>query len=100
MKQKEVMDYCLDNWNVSEQQFTRNLRRKLENAGKFDHSKENFFEACGLIPSNFDEIEIPMTFKQHSRMVEWLEENFSTREIAVICTNAYHCYRDLVINHL
>lgn len=96
MTGNEIIDYCLDNRNLTEGELKNKLLSKLSESQPFDHQNDDVFKACGLIESTFvnkDESEkivvsinmdTLLQFDKISEGVEYLEKHYNKREVSFL----------------
>ena len=96
MTGNEIIDYCLDNKGLAEEELKNKLLSKLSESQPFDHQNNDVFKACGLIKSTFvnrDEsgkivvsinMDTLLQFDKISEGVEYLEKHYNKREVAFL----------------
>lgn len=93
MKKEEIIDFCLDNPELSENQLNQALITKMKSNGslvKFNHQADDIFEACGINKereTTIKELDVP-TYDKRSEGVEWLTKNFSSVELGIALMNS------------
>lgn len=91
MTKNQIIDFCLDNNNLTEKELNEKLIQYLkssETAENYDHSKSNLMDACGLSNSrNISEEGFELDIKNvksNSEIVEYIENKYSKRELSYI----------------
>lgn len=94
MNKNEIIDFCLDNGNLSESELERRLLNRLNKSTLPDyaHEEKNVRDACGLnhstLFSSDGEFNIPDVPEERtdkvSMVVEYMEETYNKRELAYL----------------
>lgn len=91
MTKDQIIDFCLDNHNLTEKELNKKLIQYLEPseiAEDYNHSKSNLMDACGLSKSkNVSEEGLELDIEhaeKGSEIVEHLENKYSKRELSYI----------------
>ncbi len=89
MTKNQIIDFCLDNHNLTEKELNEQLIQHLnpsEIAEEYDHSKTSLVDACGLSKSkNIGKEGFTLEVENvgsNSEVVECIENKFSKRELS------------------
>lgn len=89
MTKDQIIDFCLDNHNLTDKELNEKLIQHLkpsEIAEEYDHSKSSLMDACGLSKSkniNEDGFELGIEHVESgSEIVELIENKYSKRELS------------------
>ncbi len=103
MTNNQIIDFCLDNKNLTEKELNLQLKNILskETIVPYDHTKDSLLEACGLDSEKSLKSaakmfsEVGEKYTSASEFVEQLEETFSKRELSYLFYNAIRSYMAL-----
>lgn len=91
MTKNQIIDFCLDNNNLTDKELNEKLIQHLkpsENTEGYDHSKSSLMDACGLSKSgniNEEGFQLDMESAENgSEVVEYIENKYSKRELSYI----------------
>lgn len=89
MTKNQIIDFCLDNHNLTEKELNEKLIQHLkpsEAVEEYNHSKNSLLDACGLSKStnvNKDGFELDVEHMTYgSEVVECIENTYSKRELS------------------
>lgn len=101
MNKNEIIDYCLDNSHLPEEELVNGLMSKLNtrNSEGYNHNENSILAACGLQNSTLvvdDHIEIPTipdeVTSKISTIVEYMEKTYSKRELSFLFVQALKAF--------
>jgi len=89
MTSNQIIDFCLDNKNLSEKELNKQLVKLLNNESTvpYDHNKINLIEACGIDPEQGIGNNTLFQLKEKSRaseVVEQMENTLTKRELSYL----------------
>ena len=96
MNKNQIIDFCLDNGNLSNEELSQQLISLLQkNEHKpYDHDNESVLGACGLEDSknleNGKLILPPKDCSKRSQAIEFYEKNLTKRELSFYFTEVVH----------
>lgn len=89
MTKNQIIDFCLDNHNLTEKELNEKLIQHLkpsEAIEEYNHSKNSLLDACGLSNSkniNEEGFSLDVEHMTHgSEVVEYIENTYSKRELS------------------
>lgn len=102
MTKNEIIDFCLDNGNLSNEELVSKLSNKLSNEQyvPFNHEDSDVVAACGLknskiISGNAIAIAADKEVSTTSELVEYFENNLTKRELAFVFVSAVNSAKEL-----
>ena len=94
MNKNEIIDFCLDNGNLSESELKRRLVSKLSKSTlpAYNHEEKDVKDACRLnhsaLFSSDGDIAVPDVPEERtgkvSMVIEYMEETYNKRELAYL----------------